>query len=71
MKLLRNKPDGTTLTTISYESGYFDQSHLIRTFKKYTGFTPSIYLNNTSRLAINFMELQALPDRLSDLYNLS
>ncbi|MFU1856538.1 DUF6597 domain-containing transcriptional factor [Sphingobacterium sp. NGMCC 1.201703] len=71
LKLLRNKPDGTTLTTISYESGYFDQSHLIRTFKKYTGFTPSIYLNNTCRLAINFMEFQALPDRLSDLYNLS
>jgi len=71
LKLLRNKADDTTLTTISYESGYFDQSHLIRTFKKYTGFTPSIYLNNTSRLAINFMEFQALPDRLSGLYNLS
>ncbi|MGE8293159.1 MAG: DUF6597 domain-containing transcriptional factor [Sphingobacterium sp.] len=71
LKLLRNKPDDITLTTICYESGYFDQSHLIRTFKKYTGFTPSIYLNNTSRLAINFMEFQTLPDHLSVLYNLS
>ncbi len=34
------------LTEISQDSGFADQSHFIRTFKKYTGQTPSYYLNN-------------------------
>ncbi len=34
------------LTDISHDSGFADQSHFIRTFKKYTGQTPSYYLNN-------------------------
>lgn len=50
LKLLRNKTAEISLTTICYESGYFDQSHLIRAFKKYTGGTPSEYLNSTNRL---------------------
>lgn len=29
------------LTTIAYENGFSDQSHFIKTFKKYTGLTPS------------------------------
>lgn len=58
LKLLRHKTAETSLTTICYQSGYFDQSHLIRTFKKYTGITPSEYLNSTNRLAINFMEFK-------------
>lgn len=32
--------DYTTLTNIAYENGFTDQSHFIRTFKKYTGGTP-------------------------------
>ncbi|MCR8558370.1 helix-turn-helix transcriptional regulator [Mucilaginibacter sp. BJC16-A38] len=35
-----------SLTSIAYESGYFDQSHFIRDFKLFTGFTPSAYLHN-------------------------
>lgn len=58
LKLLRNKQTETSLTTICYESGYFDQSHLIRSFKKYTGITPTHYLNNTNKLAVNFMEFK-------------
>jgi len=58
LKLLRTKTAETSLTTIGYQSGYFDQSHLIRAFKKYTGITPSEYLNSTNRLAINFMEFK-------------
>ena len=69
LKLLRSKPAATSLTTICHESGYFDQSHLIRAFKKYTGITPSEYLNRTNRLAINFMELKDVPDQMSGLYN--
>lgn len=34
------------LTAIAYECGYFDQSHFIRDFKSFTGFTPSAYLAN-------------------------
>ncbi|GJQ61896.1 MAG: transcriptional regulator [Melioribacteraceae bacterium] len=33
------------LTEISHESGFSDQSHFIKTFKRYTGQTPSYYLN--------------------------
>ncbi|NML20006.1 helix-turn-helix transcriptional regulator [Pseudoflavitalea sp. G-6-1-2] len=29
-----------SLTSIAYESGYFDQSHFIREFRKFTGITP-------------------------------
>lgn len=32
--------DYTTLTNIAYENGFSDQSHFIKTFKKYTGGTP-------------------------------
>jgi len=71
LKLLRSKPRGTSLTTICYESGYFDQSHLIKIFKKHTGITPSEYLHGTDKIAVNFMEIKDRPDRMSDFYNLS
>jgi AraC-like DNA-binding protein len=32
-----------SLTAVAYASGYFDQSHFIRDFKHFTGFTPSQY----------------------------
>ena len=31
--------------TIAYECGYFDQTHFIKEFKKFTGLTPSSYFN--------------------------
>lgn len=39
VKMLSEK-DYINLTDISYKSGYADQSHFIRSFKKYTGKTP-------------------------------
>lgn len=69
LKLLRYKTAETSLTTICYQSGYFDQSHLIRAFKKYTGITPTEYLDSTNRLAVNFMEFKDGPDQMSGLYN--
>ncbi|MGY5255011.1 DUF6597 domain-containing transcriptional factor [Sphingobacterium spiritivorum] len=69
LKLLRTKTPETSLTTICYQSGYFDQSHLIKAFKKYTGITPTEYLNSTNRLAVNFMEFKEGPDAMSGLYN--
>lgn len=32
-----------SVTTVSYLSGFYDQSHFIHNFKKYTGFTPLGY----------------------------
>ncbi|HWK05009.1 MAG TPA: AraC family transcriptional regulator [Puia sp.] len=37
------KSSGTSLTDISYECGFADQSHFIRTFKHMTGFLPMQY----------------------------
>lgn len=37
--------DYTKLTNIAYENGFADQSHFIRTFKKYTGATPKDLLS--------------------------
>lgn len=37
-----------SLTSIAYDCGYFDQSHFIREFKYFTGYTPSGYLQENS-----------------------
>lgn len=71
LKMLKDKPAQNNITAFCYDAGYFDQSHLIREFKKYTGITPTQYLNDTSRLATNFMEFNSLPTTMSGLYNLS
>jgi AraC-like DNA-binding protein len=45
---------GSTLTSIGYDCGYFDQSHFIREFKSFTGFTPSAYIpENSSAILIS------------------
>lgn len=56
LKLLKNKSEDTSLTTISYDAGFSDQSHLIREFKKHTGMTPREYLYNAGKLTNNFIE---------------
>lgn len=71
LKLLQQKAHLGNMTSLSAEAGYFDQSHLIRSFKRYTGITPSTYLHQTHRLAINFMEFQESKVPMSGLYNLS
>jgi AraC-like DNA-binding protein len=35
------------LTSIGYDSGYFDQSHFIRDFKMFTGITPTSFSSQT------------------------
>ena len=45
------------LTGSAYDSGYYDQAHLIREFKKMTGLTPSQYLRRSGSLALNFLQL--------------
>jgi AraC-like DNA-binding protein len=41
-----------SLTSIAYDCGYFDQSHFIKEFKSFTGFTPSGYSSETSPVAL-------------------
>jgi len=40
-----------SLLEIGLDSGFSDQSHFIRTFKSYTGQTPSYYLRNTVEIS--------------------
>lgn len=39
---------GASLTSLAYEAGYFDQSHLIRDFRSFTGEAPERFLRGTS-----------------------
>jgi AraC-like DNA-binding protein len=41
-----------SLTSIAYDCGYFDQSHFIREFKSFTGFTPSGYTVESSPVTL-------------------
>jgi len=41
---LQTKPE-ISLTELSYHCGYYDQSHLIRDFKSFSGYNPSEYLS--------------------------
>ncbi|MVX37116.1 helix-turn-helix domain-containing protein [Myroides sp. LoEW2-1] len=47
-----------SLTELTYESGYFDQSHYIREFKTFTGSTPKQYLLDTQEQLLNFPEFK-------------
>jgi AraC-like DNA-binding protein len=45
------------LTTIGYQTGYFDQAHFIREFKEFTGFSPSHYRLDNHPLNKYFLKL--------------
>lgn len=45
IKMLINE-DGENLTTIAYESDYYDQAHFNKDFKEYTGISPKDFLGN-------------------------
>ena len=57
LKLLQQQAQGTKISDIVYETGYYDQSHLNGFFKKITGITPNQYKTGHQLLAINFMQL--------------
>ncbi|WP_316811739.1 helix-turn-helix domain-containing protein [Pedobacter heparinus] len=46
------------LSDIAYENTYADQSHFIRAFKEFAGFTPSQYLKQSEELVENFPEMK-------------
>jgi AraC-like DNA-binding protein len=47
--LIKNE---SSLTAIAYDCGYFDQSHFIREFKSFTGYTPSGYTIENSPVTL-------------------
>ena len=49
MKIRLMKP-GRNWTAIAHECGYFDQMHLIKDFKQFTGFTPTDYFRRNDQL---------------------
>jgi len=56
LKLLKYKSDEVNLTTMGYDAGFSDQSHLIKEFKKHTGITPKEYLVSTGKLTNNLIK---------------
>lgn len=57
LKRLKKEPPGKNLTSLAYEAGYADQSHLIKEFKKFTGMTPKTYINKADKLTVNFIKI--------------
>jgi len=43
LHILQNQPN-INLTQLSFDCGYYDQSHCIKDFKQFSGYTPSEYL---------------------------
>ncbi|QHT69396.1 AraC family transcriptional regulator [Rhodocytophaga rosea] len=48
-----------SLTQITYDCGYYDQSHFVRTFKLFTGLTPKQYRKVASGLPGHIFEVSA------------
>ena len=46
-----------TLTEIAYESNFSDQSHFIRTFKEFAGFSPVQYQKRSVEVVENLLKL--------------
>ncbi len=53
---LRNK-DFSKFSDIVFDNDYADQSHFIRVFKEFTGFSPQQYLKHSNEMIENFPEL--------------
>jgi AraC-like DNA-binding protein len=54
------RPGEENLTNLAYSSGYYDQAHLVRTFKNKSGITPSRYLQVRDFLALNFIQFSKI-----------
>lgn len=63
LKLLKDKPVDANFTSICYDAGFSDQSHLIKDFRKHTGISPTEYLYNSGKLTNNL--IKTLPATIS------
>lgn len=48
---------GQKISSVAYDSGYYDSSHLNSYFRKITGITPLQYRQGNSLLAVNFLRV--------------
>lgn len=55
LKLLQKQPDKKKIAELIYKSGYYDQAHLNKNFRRMTGLTPTHYKDTSQMLAINLM----------------
>lgn len=46
MRHILSGPQKDNLTSIAYTSGYFDQAHFIKDFRRFTGTTPTIFFRS-------------------------
>lgn len=44
----------TSLTSLAYENGYYDQAHFIKDFKEFTGMSPKSFFGENVRFAMLF-----------------
>lgn len=61
LKLVKDKTDDINLTSICYDAGFSDQSHLIKEFRKHTGITPTEYISNSGKLTNNLIKTFTSP----------
>ncbi len=43
---IKQKDPGISLTSLAYDCGYYDQSHMINDFKSISGFSPKLYFKD-------------------------
>lgn len=55
IKSLKESHNRQSLSSLAYEAGYADQSHLIKEFNKITGMSPIAYRDHSEKLANNFV----------------
>lgn len=53
LKMLEKK-QFTSLTSLAYENGYFDQAHFIKDFKEFTGMSPGQFYTGNLKMAALF-----------------
>lgn len=56
-QMRRDKYD--KLSDIAYENDYADQSHFIRVFKEFTGFSPLDFKKQSSEIVENFLQIKS------------
>jgi AraC-like DNA-binding protein len=56
-KKMQQLKEKQSLAGIAHDSGYFDQAHFTKDFRRFTGFTPQQYHEQVHPLALNFLQL--------------
>lgn len=57
LKMLGEK-NFTSLTSLAYENGYYDQAHFIKDFKEFTGMSPKSFFAGNLRFAALFVSAE-------------